>query len=75
MLALSFFAGYIAYMLSAIAAMMFLHQLYYIVCTAFMWGCIDVMWRMEDQEQSNDCLSIASIEHKSPQISIYEGIA
>lgn len=75
MLALSFFAGYIAYMLSAIAAMMFLHQLYYIVCTALMWGCVEAMWRMEDQEQSNDCLSIASIEHKSPQISIYEGIA
>lgn len=50
LLGLAFFAGYIASLIVAGAAMTFLHQVYHIVSIAFMWGCVEIMWRLEEQD-------------------------
>jgi O-antigen ligase len=48
--ALACFVAYIAALICAAGAMTLLHQIYWITCIAFIWGCVEAMWRLENEQ-------------------------
>ena len=52
-LAISFFAGYVAFLIRAAVTMNATHEMHNIAVAALMWGIVEAIWRLNEQAQAD----------------------